>query len=612
MEYYSLNQYLRDRFGEKVYKIALDGGFTCPNRDGTIDTRGCIFCSGMGSGDFAEDRCNSITEQIEKGKQRLSDKITNGKYIAYFQAFTNTYAPVEELRRKYMEAVHHPDIVAVSIATRPDCLSDEVLGLLDELNHIKPIWVELGLQTIHERTAKYIRRGYSLQIYDDAVAKLKAMDVNIIVHVILGLPGESRKEMLETVHYVGNSHVNGIKLQLLHVIKGTDLEKEYQKGTFHVMEMEEYTDLVADCIALLPEDMVIHRMTGDGDKKTLVAPLWSGDKKKVLNLLNKKIAAKSRQYDVVALGELLIDFTENGVSAQGYPMMEVNPGGAPCNVLAMVQQLGHKTSFIGKVGKDMFGYRLKNTLIDVGIGIEGLVMDEEVSTTLAFVHTLPDGDREFSFYRNPGADMMLTEEEVKETLIAETRVFHFGTLSMTHEGCRLATKKALDIAKDHHCIISFDPNLREPLWDSMDLAREQVMYGLGYCDILKISDNEIQWLTGEQDYAQGITWIRERFDIPLILVSLGREGSMAYSKSGYAKVPAFIRENTIETTGAGDTFCGCVLHYVLEHGMKDYSSEELKAMLTFANAAASIITTRKGALRVMPKKEEIENDLSGY
>lgn len=294
MNYYSLNQYLKDTFGEKVYKIALDGGFTCPNRDGSIDTRGCIFCSGMGSGDFAESRADSITEQIEKGKRRLGSKITDGKYIAYFQAFTNTYASVEELRRKYMEAINHPDIVAVSIATRPDCLSDDVIALLRELNQIKPIWVELGLQTIHEYTAEYIRRGYPLSVYDDAVSRLKNIGVDIIVHVILGLPNEGRNEMLETVRYVGRSGVNGVKLQLLHVIKGTDLEKEYEKGVFEVMEMEEYTTLVADCISILPEDMVIHRMTGDGDKKTLVAPLWSGDKKRVLNLLNRKIAQKDR------------------------------------------------------------------------------------------------------------------------------------------------------------------------------------------------------------------------------------------------------------------------------------------------------------------------------
>ncbi|MBO5087338.1 MAG: TIGR01212 family radical SAM protein [Lachnospiraceae bacterium] len=294
MQYYLLNQYLKDTFGEKVYKIAIDGGFTCPNRDGSIDTRGCIFCSGMGSGDFAESRMNTITEQIENGKQRLLNKISNGKYIAYFQAFTNTYAPVEELRSKYMEAVRHPDIVAISIATRPDCLPDEVIALLQEMNAIKPVWVELGLQTIHESTANYIRRGYPLEVYDEAVQRLKQIGVDIIVHVILGLPGESKKEMLETVRYVGNSGVNGIKLQLLHVIKGTDLEKEYHSGVFNVMSMDEYTSLVADCIAILPERMVIHRMTGDGDKKTLVAPLWSGDKKRVLNLLNKKIEEKER------------------------------------------------------------------------------------------------------------------------------------------------------------------------------------------------------------------------------------------------------------------------------------------------------------------------------
>lgn len=295
MEYYSLNQYLKDCFGEKVYKIALDGGFTCPNRDGKIDTRGCIFCSGMGSGDFAESRMCSITEQIERGKQRLNGKIQGGKYIAYFQAFTNTYAPVEELRSKYMEAVKYPDIVALSIATRPDCLPKDVLALLQEINTMKPVWVELGLQTIHERTAEYIRRGYSLSVYNDAVCRLKEIGVDIIVHVILGLPGESRDEMLETVRYVGASGVNGIKLQLLHVIKGTDLEKDYEKGMFEVLEMEEYTTLVADCIALLPKDMVIHRMTGDGDKKSLVAPLWSGDKKRVLNRLRQKIEEKSRE-----------------------------------------------------------------------------------------------------------------------------------------------------------------------------------------------------------------------------------------------------------------------------------------------------------------------------
>lgn len=294
MQYYSLNQYLKNTFGEKIYKIALDGGFTCPNRDGTIDTRGCIFCSGMGSGEFAESSQESITAQIENGKQRLSGKMADGKYIAYFQAFTNTYAPVEELKVKYMEAMAHPDIVAISIATRPDCLPEDVIRLLKEMNGIKPVWVELGLQTIHETTAQYIRRGYDRFVYDDAVKRLKEVGVNVIVHVILGLPGENREDMLETVRYVGESGADGIKLQLLYVIRGTDLEKEYQKGKFRVLELEEYADLIAECISVLPENIVIHRMTGDGDKRTLVAPLWSSDKKRVLNLLNRKIREKQR------------------------------------------------------------------------------------------------------------------------------------------------------------------------------------------------------------------------------------------------------------------------------------------------------------------------------
>ncbi len=315
---------------------------------------------------------------------------------------------------------------------------------------------------------------------------------------------------------------------------------------------------------------------------------------------------KERTYDVVALGELLIDFTENAVSEQGNMLMEANPGGAPCNVLAMLTRLNHKTAFVGKVGTDMFGKRLRDTLSEIGIDACGLVMDENVHTTLAFVHTGLDGDRSFSFCRNLGADMMLTEEDVSEALLEKTRIFHFGTLSMTHEGCRRATKKALEIAKKNDCLISFDPNLRELLWENLEIAKEQVLYGLSFCDVLKISDNEIQWLTGEQDYEKGVAWIRERYDIPLILVSLGKDGSMAYSKSHYAKVPAFIREDTIETTGAGDTFCGCILHFVLEYGLKDYETEELMQMLTFANAAASVITTRKGALRVMPKLLEIE------
>lgn len=295
MQYYSLNRYLRDTFGEKVYKIALDGGFTCPNRDGTLGTRGCIFCSGMGSGEFAENRNKSITRQIEDGKKRVEGKIHGGKYIAYFQAFTNTYAPVERLRAVYEEAICHPDVVAISIATRPDCISDEVLMLLQELNEIKPVWVELGLQTIHERTAQYIRRGYPLSVYEDCVCKLREIGIpQIVTHVILGLPGEREEDMKQTVSYVAKSGVNGIKLQLLHVIQGTDLEKEYQEGKFQVLSMEAYVKLVAECIALLPKEMVIHRMTGDGDKRSLVAPKWSADKKRVLNLLNQTLNSIDR------------------------------------------------------------------------------------------------------------------------------------------------------------------------------------------------------------------------------------------------------------------------------------------------------------------------------
>ena len=312
------------------------------------------------------------------------------------------------------------------------------------------------------------------------------------------------------------------------------------------------------------------------------------------------------KYDVTALGELLIDFTENGTSAQGNPVLEANPGGAPCNVLSMLNRLGHKTNFIGKIGKDMFGNQLEAALKEVGIGTEGLMRDDEVHTTLAFVHTAPDGDREFSFYRNPGADMMLSENDVDAEQIKNSTIFHFGSLSMTDEVCRKATRKAIAIAEEAGILMSYDPNLREPLWKSMDLAKEQISYGLEHCNILKISDNEIQWLTGREDYDEGIAMVQEKYNIPLILLSLGKTGSRAYTKNCRVEVPAFIQENTIETTGAGDNFGACILHYVLEHGWKEYSEEELKEMLTFANAAASIVTTRKGALRVMPTKEEVE------
>ena len=310
--------------------------------------------------------------------------------------------------------------------------------------------------------------------------------------------------------------------------------------------------------------------------------------------------------DVTALGELLIDFTQNGTSEQGNSLFEANPGGAPCNVLAMLSKLGHKTAFIGKVGNDSFGKELKKVLEEVEIDAANLYMDDEVHTTLAMVHTYPDGDRDFSFYRNPGADMMLTEEEIPEDLIRDSNIFHFGTLSMTHEGVRAATKKALEIAKKSGAIISFDPNLRPPLWDSLENAKEQVLYGLNYCDILKISDNEIQWLTGEEDYTDGVNWILKRYQIPLILVSMGKEGSRAYYDGKMVEVKPFLQKNTIETTGAGDTFGGCVLHYVLEYGLEGLTEDNLTEMLRFANAAAALITTKKGALRVMPSREEIE------
>ncbi len=289
MEYLSFNKYLKDKFGQKVYKISLDGGFTCPNRDGKIDTRGCIFCSKGGSGDFAQNRDLSITEQIESGKKRVEKKIKSGKYIAYFQAFTNTYAPVEILRAKYSEAINHPDIVALSIATRPDCLGDGVIELLDEMNKIKPVFVELGLQTIHSDSAKYIRRGYSLEVYNEAVKKLKNIGVNIVVHIILGLPNESEEDMLESVKYVCQSQIDGIKLQLLHIIAGTDLAKDYEKGLFKTLEFDEYVELIAKCVAIIPKNIVIHRLTGDGAKKDLIAPLWSADKKRVLNAINKAL-----------------------------------------------------------------------------------------------------------------------------------------------------------------------------------------------------------------------------------------------------------------------------------------------------------------------------------
>ena len=309
--------------------------------------------------------------------------------------------------------------------------------------------------------------------------------------------------------------------------------------------------------------------------------------------------------DVTALGELLVDFTMNGQSEQGNPLFEACPGGAPCNVLAMLQKLGKQTAFIGKVGDDMFGRQLTEAVSSVGVDTRALLVDKEVHTTLAFVHTYPDGDRDFSFYRNPGADMMLTKEDVDEDLIRSSRIFHFGTLSSTHKGVREATRYAIDVAKEAGDLISFDPNLRPPLWSSLDDAKKEIEYGLGKCDILKISDNEVEFLFGTTDYDLGAKLLKEKYNIPLILITLGPDGSRAYYKDMRVEVAPFLQDNTIETTGAGDTFCASSLNYVLEHGLDHLTEENLKELLTFANAAASLITTKKGALKVMPEKEEV-------
>lgn len=287
--YHALDFHLKETFGEKVYKIALDGGFTCPNRDGTLDSRGCIFCSGGGSGDFAASRTLTITEQIEEAKKRVASKYTGSKYIAYFQAFTNTYAPVDKLRDLYLEALSHPDIAALSIATRPDCLPEEILELIEALNKIKPVWVELGLQTIHEKTACMIRRGYALSVFEDALSRLSQRGIETIVHIILGLPGETRADMLATVRWLSKRPIDGIKLQLLHVLKGTELADIYEKSPFALLTMEAYIDIVIACLEILPPKMVIHRLTGDGPKKLLIAPLWSSDKKRVFNTLQQQL-----------------------------------------------------------------------------------------------------------------------------------------------------------------------------------------------------------------------------------------------------------------------------------------------------------------------------------
>lgn len=286
MRYNSLNNYLKTKYGCKIYKLSLSSGLSCPNRDGTLSSSGCIFCSNGGSGEFASDCHLNITEQIEYAKTKVSKKIKDGKYIAYFQSFTNTYGDVNYLRKIFTEAINHPDIVALSIGTRPDCLPDNVLKLLDELNLIKPVWVELGLQTIHESTAKYINRGYSLNIFDSAVSKLNSLNIDVIVHLIIGLPFETSKDIIDSVRYVCSKPISGIKLQLLHVLKNTPLEKEYLLNKFKVLSLEEYTNILAECLCNIPPDIVIHRITGDGPKSLLIAPKWSSDKKRVLNYIN--------------------------------------------------------------------------------------------------------------------------------------------------------------------------------------------------------------------------------------------------------------------------------------------------------------------------------------
>ena len=286
MRYNSLNNFLKTKYGCKIYKLSLSSGLSCPNRDGTLSSLGCIFCSNGGSGEFASDSRLSITDQIETAKTKVANKISNGKYIAYFQSFTNTYGDIDYLKKIFTEAINHPDIVALSIATRPDCLSGEVLELLDTLNHIKPVWIELGLQTIHENTARYINRGYSLEVFDCAVSKLNSLNIDIIVHLIIGLPYETKEDIISSVKYVCSKPISGIKLQLLHVLKNTPLEKEYFLNKFHVLTLEEYTNIIGECLCNIPENIVIHRITGDGPKSLLTTPKWSANKKHVLNYIH--------------------------------------------------------------------------------------------------------------------------------------------------------------------------------------------------------------------------------------------------------------------------------------------------------------------------------------
>lgn len=316
----------------------------------------------------------------------------------------------------------------------------------------------------------------------------------------------------------------------------------------------------------------------------------------------------AEKFDVVALGELLIDFTENGTSAQGNGLFEACPGGAPCNVLAMLRKLGKSCAFVGKVGDDMFGRLLRDAIIEVGIHADGLVMDANIPTTLAFVKTFENGDRDFSFYRKPGADMMLTESELPEEAIVSARIFHFGTLSMTHEGIRAATVKAVELAKEGGAYVSFDPNLRPPLWDDLEDAKEAIAWGLSQCDILKIADNELEFMTGETDFGKGAAILHEKYpNIQVLNVTAGADGSYSfYGEEEPVFVPSFRLGGTIETTGAGDTFCASVLNFVVENGIARLTPEDRQAMLRFANAAAYLVTTRKGAIRSMPEREEVE------
>lgn len=312
-----------------------------------------------------------------------------------------------------------------------------------------------------------------------------------------------------------------------------------------------------------------------------------------------------KKFDVVALGELLVDFTENGMSPQDNPLLEANPGGAPCNVLSMLQRLGRQTAFIGKVGADSFGEMLRDVVSKQGIDISNLIMDKEVPTTLAFVHTAPDGDRSFSFYRNLGADMMLRKEDIDSSLLENAKIFHFGTLSMTAPEVEQATKAAVKHAKEAGALISFDPNLRPPLWKSLDVAKEKIAYGISECHILKISDDEIAFFTGMPDIDAGIAKIQEDFHTPFICATMGKLGSRVYHNGNRVECEPFLNDNTIETTGAGDTFMACVLNSVLEYGLDGMDTQKLGDMLKFANAASSIITTKKGALKVMPGKDEV-------